>query len=760
MAIFKHPGKRIPRCAPLLLLSCLLALLLPACANEGNESDTESNRSTHASTESNTTATIDPNGFLSDKTDFVLQSKTTSLGLAVNGNRLSITSLLTESGIEKVGNPADLALPSSYGNQARPFDWHYLGYRGYDDGAGGIGYCFCFQNESPKALYELYVVARPAMAGPFEFFGYLRNEDTDPIVFRPNHYVSFAFHSTKTPTAMTFHKQSGIAEGWPIYSGQKFEGSGIYRTLLENGVTATAHTTVHQDWNASGSIPMIYLDYETNGIYAALEWTHGTLTATGNEEGNTLLAVGLAETANFKTRIPAGTTFYLPSVYLGVYDGDVDVGSNLFKHWFLNYKAPANMTEDPCEPLTQQDMQIGFRVASYGIQQIKWDYGWWSNEIVSAPWRTNEGLLEVRNQDYLGVMRGEDCATLSLFAYKANKADVKLALYVLLKDTKLDRAGVPTSVGQYGHPEWFSHINITGVANSADLGNEDCVNFYKNYLGSFFEKNHITTWRSDFEPICRDSDKDNRHYANGSDVSYWCTVGFGELVDHLSESLEGFRYESCSSGGSMKDFFTMTKASVINIDDSADFMSAHMNFYDSSYCIPAAQLQLPVNALTYTPGSPYYAGIGDYLYGLRCTLTGAVMLSNWGGTSAEDISHWPYHIAEVYNQKMKPLIKYGDLYHILPRPDGIHWDGLQYIDADTDREIKGLVMLWKPTDTEGAQKTVFLRGLKEDTLYELTFEDRPAQNCRKTGYDLMKNGLGVTIEGESGSEMIWITEAN
>ena len=42
--------------------------------------------------------------------------------------------------------------------------------------------------------------------------------------------------------------------------------------------------------------------------------------------------------------------------------------------------------------------------------------------------------------------------------------------------------------------------------------------------------------------------------------------------------------------------------------------------------------------------------------------------------------------------------------------------------------------------------------------YQLTFEDRPEQNCTATGADLMSKGLDVTIE-YVGSELIWLTEA-
>ena len=734
------------------VLAVFSALVLCACSRTGGDDGTGSV----------TTGGTGEEAVRNDKTEFVLKSKTTESVISVKNGVLSLSSLKTESGKENTGAPTDYALPEAYETGAsakKKFDWVYRGYSVYTDGKGGSGYRFIFDDGDAGAEYDVYAVVRADMPGPVELFGYLTNKGNRAMTLMPGAFFRASTGGDKVPVAWTFNKESGTAEGWKVpYNNQLASGSGIYQTELTQGNTASAYSRVNQNWNDSGAIPMMYLDYGGSGVYFALEWTNGKLSATGMKNNGAVLSVCLYE-QGFRTQIPAGAVFYLPSVYIGAYDGDVDIGSNIFKHWFLRYKAPSNLLEDKDEPLTQEDMQLGYDVAKYGIQQIKWDYGWWSDEIVTGQWRTNEGLLEVRNSAYLGVLKSAGCTTLKRFVSKANKAGVKLTLYILLKDTQLDQPGLPTSVGRNGHPEWFSNICITGVGNSADLGNEECVEFYKQYLGDFFKKNGVTTWRSDFEPICRESDKKNRHFAGGNDVQYWCTVGFGELVDYLSENVDGFRYESCSSGGSMKDFFTMSKASVIQCEDASEFMSAHITFYDSSYCIPAAQLQLPVNALTYTPGSEYYSGIGDYLYGFRCTLTGAVMLSSWGGASQEDISYWDYYIKNLYNTVMKPLIKYGDLYHILPRPDGIHWDGLEYIDTDSENEIKGMVLLWKPTDTEGAEKTVYLRGLDEKTTYNLKFEDRPEQNCTKTGAELMKKGLTVRIEGQSGSEMIWISEA-
>ena len=49
----------------------------------------------------------------------------------------------------------------------------------------------------------------------------------------------------------------------------------------------------------------------------------------------------------------------------------------------------------------------------------------------------------------------------------------------------------------------------------------------------------------------------------------------------------------------------------------------------------------------------------------------------------------------TYKEKLRPLIRNADLYHIFPRPDGIHWDGTEYYDPSAKR---GVAYLFKPAD--------------------------------------------------------------
>ena len=205
----------------------------------------------------------------------------------------------------------------------------------------------------------------------------------------------------------------------------------------------------------------------------------------------------------------------------------------------------------------------------------------------------------------------------------------------------------------------------------------------------------------------------------------------------------------------------MRRASVFNNDDSADHSSLRTTFYDSSYCFPPAQLQSPCNPDTFCPEcEKHYAGFGDKDYGMRSMMMGGVMLGSWCG--ARD-GHLPYALEKYYaeyinlhNQKIKPLIRHANLYHTLPRPDQIHWDGMQYgCDHIPENRIGGALFLFKPTNAEGNEKKVQIRGLNPALTYRADFYQRKEQSFTASGAVLMEQGLSCVIEEECGSEIVF-----
>ncbi len=749
------------------LLLCALTLSLLISCNNGTSSD-----DTEAPTEAPTEESLPEvtlNEIFTDKTTFELKTGDSVLGLEVREDNLYITELSTKAGgTNRAQIETPYALPLFYyiGEETARFNWEYAGYmnlRGETD-YEQYGYSLIFKDETAKFTYDLQITAHFKFDGPFEFTGYLRNDAEVEADVQPNSFFRLETQGEEVPTVWSFHKEGDFAEGWvrPA-TGKAWPGTGLYQTLLSDGIVMT-HTSTDSSLTTDNGdcIPMIYADYGTWGSYVAVEWTNvSIIAAEGPTDGSCVVQTRLGDpylSKIFRTTVPAGESILIPTVYMGVYDGDVDEGSNVFKRWFLYNKAPDILLEDENEPLVQADMQIGLDSADYGIESLKWDTGWWSDVWVGPDFqKTDEGLLELHASDYINVLAGYGCTTIAEFAKLVNEKGMILTLYHMLKDTQLDREGVPTSVGEYGHPEWFANRFKPGNYASADLGNEECVAFYQEYMLEFFKTQGVTTWRSDFEPIARQSDKANRHDANGTDVQYWCTVGFCELVDYLYENLDYFRYESCSSGGSMKDFLTMTRAVYINCEDSAYFQSAKMVFYDSSFCVHPAQLQLPVDAGTSYPGSDRYE-FGNPDYGMMSTMLGAVMTCDWGGVEDYTREVWEKYIP-TYKEIIRPLIKYGNLYHVLPRPDGINWDGFLYTDKDAESEYKGVLMIFKPSAEAGDSKTVKLRGLDPDTTYYIEYFRHEGMDFTVTGAELMNEGITVTFTDDCDSDWVFIKTA-
>ncbi len=552
---------------------------------------------------------------------------------------------------------------------------------------------------------------------------------------------------------------------------------GVYISKPLTGVEYNSYTKTSETDGVNGFIPVIYLNCnDDHGMYVAWEWSHGRVMAEKVDDPQTVndtqFVIQAGFNDDFKTVIESGSTFLIPTAYIGTYNGDVDNGGNIFKSWFYNNKAPSFLTKDENEPLTEiretENMLSYVKAENFteetGLQSILWGYGWWSDVRIGPTnriWRTREGSFTLQNSalissitPYSELGEGENSLMENFGKYLEDNG-ISFAVHYPLKDSELDEPGVLTSVGQYGHPEWFTDRIIT-IGRSADLGNEECVNWLKNKLCGFFTTTYIKTWRSDFEPISYNSPNINRHKFT-EDVSYWCSVGFYDLLDYLYENTVGFRYECCSSGGSLKDYATLSRSAVIQCDDLNEANNARTVFYASSYVIHPSQLMMMSSLSKSDPNSSEYVGPGDILFALRSTMLGVPCLIT--GLADPVKTELISTCMKLYNERIKPLQKNGDLYHILPRPDNVHWDGMEYYYPESDTGTVGVVFLFKPTDTEGSSKTIKLKGLDDNTLYSMEFTDRPEQNFTATGAEL-KNGFAVTIEGDYGSELIFINSAN
>ena len=441
-----------------------------------------------------------------------------------------------------------------------------------------------------------------------------------------------------------------------------------------------------------GFIPLVILNSsEKHGLYVGWEWQTGRLNvATANY--STRIRAGYANGGDVPTdnlSVAAGTTFEVPSTYIGVYNGTVDDGANGLKRWFWVNKVPSNMRNDSTEPW----IQCG--------SMFQYAPGWGANEEVYKRGMSEKlsGIpFEVVEIDY--VWWGPASEPRGFEAYKPWWP------------------GSMSVGGQLAHQNGFKfNLYFCSLLNWNT----------KEILKEKWKQYSMDCWRDDMArtPI--------------------------SVLDWLSENIPNYRYENCSSGAQWKDYATLRRASVQTITDNVfSALAVRQAFYDASYAIPAAQLS---QALEWRNASNE-----EYIAWLRSGMQGAIWWGMHGGQ--KDIvlpSDRPFVIQPMkdllllYKAKLRPLIREGNIYHILPRPDGVHWDGIEYYNTNNG---KGAVMLFKP-DSLPNSKTVKFAGLDAKKEYHLTFTDRPEQNTTLSGEELMELGLTISIKGKNQSEIIF-----
>jgi hypothetical protein len=107
---------------------------------------------------------------------------------------------------------------------------------------------------------------------------------------------------------------------------------------------------------------------------------------------------------------------------------------------------------------------------------------------------------------------------------------------------------------------------------------------------------------------------------------------------------------------------------------------------------------------------------------------------------------------QLYKALLRPLIRDADLYHVSPRPDGVHWDGIEYFDPARRR---GVLFAFHGSTTTEPQHVFLLRGFSPDTSYRLHFNDGSSADRILTGEQLNKEGVKVRLPVSNSSELIF-----
>ncbi len=482
-------------------------------------------------------------------------------------------------------------------------------------------------------------------------------------------------------------------------------------------------------------------------------------------------AVGLNPVPGpFRTRIEPEGSFETPTVFVGASSGGTDATGNQLRRWVREVLNNPRTWQNPNYPVMVNnswgsgmavDETLAERMlhdsAELQLEMLGIDAGWFRGV---GDWHPNpkkfpRGLAPIADEAHrlglkFGIWVDWTQAALSTEPGALNARDPKVANWVVA-DTPADWKpeefkGQTIDLGAPEAEEWaqqeverlVSDYHLDMLEHDGYLVAQGCVRTNHKHAPPDFEHMELEKLASSY---CVRS-------SNSTDVSYHATRAYYSIYEKLRKNHPELLLEICNDGGRMVDFGTAAHGDYFSITDTYDPLSNRRAFYDASHVLPAAMLEAYVEKWP----TPH---IENFRYMLRSGMMGwlTIMLDTTAWTPEQHAAAKSEFA--LYKTQLRPLIRDAELYHISARPDGVHWDGVQYFDP---KRRQGVIYVFRGTIENEPAHTFALQGLNAERQYRCHFQDHSSPDVNLKGKDLMGSGLGVRLAMPNSSELIFFEE--
>lgn len=510
-------------------------------------------------------------------------------------------------------------------------------------------------------------------------------------------------------------------------------------------------------------------DAARSGWYSGIEFSGRTRISLERTKGALHGALGLnPEPGPFRTRLAPGQSFDTPVVFLGGFRDGRDGAGNVLRRWVRAVLGNPATWNNPHYPLIVNNSwgggmavneEIALRMirdsADMGVEMFHIDAGWFRDV---GDWYPNRqkfphGLAPIADEAHshglkFGLWVDWTQAALSTEPGALNARDPKV------------RDWMVTDLPQGWQPEAFKGQTI-------DLGLPEAKQWAQKEVERIVTDYHLDMLEHDGYLVAHGCDRTDHPHAppdplnkciynswgaywvdssNSTDVSYHAVHAYYDIYSKVRKDHPGLLFEICNDGGRMVDFGTAAHGDYFSITDTYDPLSNRRAFYDTSHVLPTAMLE------TYVEKWPT-PRIENFRYMLRSGMMGwLTIMIDTNAWSLEQHAEAKREI-DLYKRELRPLIRDANLYHVSPRPDGVHWDGVQYWD---DQRRRGVVYAFRGTIEPENSHFFVLQGLQATSRYVVKFNDRSSADRKMTGRELMGQGLKVTLPLQNSSELIFI----
>jgi hypothetical protein len=512
-------------------------------------------------------------------------------------------------------------------------------------------------------------------------------------------------------------------------------------------------------------------DAAQSGWYVGVEFSGRTRLTLVRNGGSVRGVAGLnPDPRPFRTRVAPGQRFDTPIIFVGGFSGGIDGAGNGLRRWVRQVLTNQAAWKQPTYPLLVNntwgsgmnvDAHLVRRMmadaADLGIEMFQLDAGWSSaiGDWTPNPGRFPNGLVPLVDEAHrLGMKFGLwvdwTLAGRSARPGALNAFDPTMAGWMV--------SDIPPD----WKPESFQGQTIDiGVPAAKAWAQAEVNRIVSDYKLDMLEHDGYLVaqgcTRTD-HPHAPPDPASTRVYedldaifvdgSNSTDVSYHAVRAYYDIHAELRRLHPDLLLEVCNDGGRMVDFGSAAHGDYFSITDTYDPLSNRRAFYDASHVLPPAMLE------AYIDQRPA-PSLANFLYMLRSGMMG------WATLMLDTTAWTPEQRAaakgefEHYKTELRPLIRTADLYHITERPDGIHWDGIEYFDPQRRR---GVVYVFHASTEREPRHTFQLKGLRPDRQYRVEFHDHTSPDRVAAGSELLDAGLTVYLPMPRTSELIFITE--
>ncbi len=563
--------------------------------------------------------------------------------------------------------------------------------------------------------------------------------------------ISFTYEgSGKSPVVTDIKSLNLTVKGSnPIINTSKGDAGQFQPDIRELNGKEGFQPTVGR--SCQGAFPYYNFEYGDQGMLLAIGWS-GIWRADFNNSQNknqTNIQIGQA---TFKSYLKKGETARTPMIAMVLYDGnDLDRAQNLWRRWFIDCSMHRVVDEDTGElglfdPISFGSTSIQFAEMTLATdenqieairQYVENGIGinfWW----MDAGWYfdTDGNSLPAGRWDMTGGWH------IDTNRFPSKMADISqygksVGIKTLLWFEPERVLGTPKKDGTAVHPNWMLGENIV------DMGNEDAVAWILNRILTTLGDGEISLYREDFNidpnPYWQKKYQGQANREGLAENQY--IQGHLYLWDEILKAYPNAMIDSCASGGYRNDFEALRR-------------SVQLHKTDYNYGDTATQQLYALEMYSWMPFFGTKAdNTGDTHHAERYKIRTALVAGTVFGYDSNQPIDWDIVRDVVDEKNVISQYNYVD-YYKLATYDREQSAPMGWMFLDHAQE-NGYALFFRRENGEATVR-YRLKGLKEDTTYHVWFEDRGA-HATYTGYELMYDGIEVTIPAVKSSDIMYIS---